>query len=39
MGIYIGNNKFIHAGTNGVEVTDMNYHYWQERYLGAKRVK
>ncbi|WP_430785636.1 NlpC/P60 family protein [Virgibacillus flavescens] len=39
MGIYIGNNSFIHAGTNGVEVTDMSYRYWQERYLGAKRVK
>lgn len=39
MGIYIGNNKFIHAGTNGVEVTDMSYPYWQKRYLGAKRVK
>ncbi|WP_404452796.1 NlpC/P60 family protein [Virgibacillus necropolis] len=39
MGIYIGNNKFIHAGSNGVEITDMSYAYWQNRYLGAKRVK
>lgn len=39
MGIYIGNNKFIHAGSHGVEITDMNYSYWQKRYIGAKRVQ
>lgn len=39
MGIYIGNNKFIHAGTSGVAVADMGISYWQTKYLGAKRVK
>ncbi|MFZ3579342.1 NlpC/P60 family protein [Virgibacillus sp. DJP39] len=39
-GIYIGNSKFIHAGSsNGVTIGDMNYSYWQSRYLGAKRVR
>ncbi|ASN06209.1 C40 family peptidase [Virgibacillus necropolis] len=37
-GIYIGNNQMIHAGTEetGVEVTSLDYNYWQSRYIGAK---
>ncbi|THE10396.1 hypothetical protein E1I69_19095 [Bacillus timonensis] len=38
-GIYIGNNKFIHAdSTDGVSIDDMTINYWQSRYLGAKRL-
>ncbi|PWA08396.1 endopeptidase SpoIID/LytB [Pueribacillus theae] len=38
-GIYIGNNKFIQAGTStGVTITDMNNSYWKPRYLGVKRL-
>jgi len=37
MGIYIGNNKFIHAGADGVEISDVTYSYWSTRLVGYKR--
>ncbi|MFF5993815.1 C40 family peptidase [Lysinibacillus sp. KU-BSD001] len=40
VGIYIGDNKFIHSMTGtGVTTTDINDKwYWGSRYVGAKRV-
>lgn len=40
VGIYIGNNKFIHSSSSkGVIVTNINdKYYWGKRYVGAKRV-
>ncbi|GGH67692.1 lipoprotein Spr [Filimonas zeae] len=39
VGIYLFNNKFVHASTsNGVMVSDLNDAYWKPRYRGAGRV-
>ena len=37
MGIYLGQNKFIHAGTDGVEISDVTYDYWSTRFVAYKR--
>ncbi len=38
VGIYLFNNKFVHAATsNGVMVSDLNDIYWKPRYRGAGR--
>ena len=37
MGIYIGNNQFIHAGSDGVEISKLSYDYWNTRFVAFKR--
>jgi cell wall-associated NlpC family hydrolase len=40
VGIYIGNNQFIHAPRSGerVEVSTIDSRYWQHRFNGARRL-
>lgn len=39
VGVYLANNKFIHASTSmGVTITDLNDKYWSARWVGAGRV-
>jgi NlpC/P60 family len=40
VGVYLRNNKFVHASvTNGVIISDLDEVYWERRYLGAGRPK
>lgn len=37
MGIYLGNNEFLHAGSKGVEISKLTYTYWKDRFVAFKR--
>ncbi|MEM5817777.1 MAG: NlpC/P60 family protein, partial [Desulfitobacterium hafniense] len=38
VGIYIGEENFIHAASSGIKITGLSDSYYNRRYLGAKRV-
>lgn len=40
VGIYLGNNKFIHAPSSGkhVKINSMKEKYWRKRFVGAGRI-
>lgn len=41
VGIYMGNNRMIHAGVapkNGVQIANINSSYWKKTFLRARRV-
>ena len=38
VGIYNGNGTFTGATSKGVKVVKMSDKYWEERYIGAKRI-
>lgn len=38
VGVYIGNNQFIHASKSEGVTVSMLSHYWQARYITARRV-
>jgi lipoprotein Spr len=38
VGVYLRNNKFIHASISGVMISDMNDGYYDKHFIGAGRV-
>ena len=38
VGIYMGDNLFIHAANGGVKITSLNHEYYAPRYIGARRI-
>lgn len=39
VGMYLQNNKFIHASTGGVTISDLYEEYWMRRYVGVGRIE
>ncbi|WP_179405278.1 C40 family peptidase [Burkholderia guangdongensis] len=41
VGIYIGDNKFVHSPSTGstVRVDDLDSSYWEKRFTGARRIE
>ncbi|GAE93164.1 cell wall lytic activity [Gracilibacillus boraciitolerans JCM 21714] len=37
LGIYVGDNQFIHAGSKGVEIVSLNNSYWKKHFSSFKR--
>ena len=38
VGIYVGDNQFIHSASGGVKITSLSDDYYAPRYVGARRV-
>ncbi|WP_019414888.1 LysM peptidoglycan-binding domain-containing protein [Paenisporosarcina sp. TG20] len=38
MGIYLGNNQFIHAGGDRVQITSLSNSYWNSKFTSFKRL-
>lgn len=38
VGMYLQNNKFVHAGSGGVTISDLYEDYWVKRFIGVGRV-
>jgi len=38
VGVYLRNNKFVHASVSGVMISDMNDGYYDRHYVGAGRI-
>jgi len=38
VGVYLRNNKFVHASVSGVMISDMSDGYYDQRFVGAGRV-
>ncbi len=39
VGIYLQNNKFMHASSSGVTISDLYDDYWMKRFMGVGRVE
>ena len=38
VGMYLQNNKFVHASTGGVTISDLYEDYWLKRFVGVGRI-
>ena len=38
VGVYLYNNRFIHASVSGVQISDLGEGYYLQHYVGAGRI-
>jgi cell wall-associated NlpC family hydrolase len=38
VGLYIGDNEFIHSSSSGVRVSNLVNPYWEEHLIAARRI-
>jgi cell wall-associated NlpC family hydrolase len=38
VGMYLQNNKFVHASTGGVTISDLYDEYWMKKFIGVGRI-
>ena len=38
VGMYLQNNKFVHASSSGVTISDLSEEYWDDHFIGVRRV-
>jgi cell wall-associated NlpC family hydrolase len=38
VGLYVGNDEFIHSSSSGVRVSNLQNPYWQEHLIAARRM-
>jgi cell wall-associated NlpC family hydrolase len=39
VGMYLQNNKFVHASTGGVTISDLYDEYWSRKFIGVGRIE
>jgi lipoprotein Spr len=39
VGVYLQNNKFVHASSGGVTISDLFEPYWERRFIGVGRFE
>ena len=39
VGLYLQNNKFVHASSSGVTISDLFDSYWERRFIGVGRYE
>lgn len=39
VGMYLANNKFVHASSSGVTISDLFEDYWMKRFVGVGRIE
>jgi len=39
VGLYLQNNKFVSATSQGIAISDITWQYWKDRFVGGGKIK